>query len=302
MIFIDNKYTRWYYNIINNAKFRTLIGYTEKHHIIPKSCGGSNSKDNLVDLTAKEHFICHLLLVRIVKGNFRYKMAYALNRMLTTNSNNQVRYIPTSRKFEKIRLQISDALKGHPSPMKGRKHSEETKKKLSEIHKGKPSLLKGRSKSEETKKKIAESRKGYKMPDSTKKKLSEFNKGKSYSDDYKKKMSERNKGLGFGRKLSTETKKKISDIHKGKTISDDHKDKIRQRNFERVFTLEQKALIAEKISNAHKGKTISEEHKQKRRLALQNKPIIKCPHCTYEAKDSAALRKWHFENCKFKPD
>lgn len=302
MIFIDNKYTRWYYNIINNAKFRNLTGYTEKHHIIPKSCGGSNSKDNLVALTAKEHFICHLLLVRMVEGNFCYKMAYALNRMLTTNSNNQVRYIPTSRKFEKVRLQISNTLKGHSSPMKGRRHSEETKKKLSEIHKGKSSLLKGRPKSEETKKKMSEARKGYKMPDSTKKKLSEFNKGKSYSDEYKKKMSERNKGLGFSRTLSDETKKKISDIHRGKTISDDHKDKIRQHNLERVFTPEQRELIAEKISKAHKGKKISEEHKQKRRLALQNKPIIKCPHCSYVAKDSAALRKWHFKNCKFKTD
>jgi hypothetical protein len=50
MIFIDNKYTRWYYNIVNNAKSRIPTGYTEKHHIIPKSCGGSNFKDNLAKL------------------------------------------------------------------------------------------------------------------------------------------------------------------------------------------------------------------------------------------------------------
>jgi hypothetical protein len=210
MIFIDNKYTRWYYNIVNCAKLRAITGYTEKHHIIPKSCGGDNSKDNLVRLTAREHFVCHLLLVRMVEGHFRYKMAYALNRMLTTNNNgNQDRYIPTSRKFEKIRLQISNSLKGHSSPMKGRFHSEETKKKISEIHKGKPSALKGRPKSEETKKKISDARKGYKMPDSTKKKLSDANKGKSYSDEYKKKMSERTKGRGAGRKLSEETKAKL---------------------------------------------------------------------------------------------
>ena len=186
MIFIDNKYTRWYYNIVNHAKTRTITGYTEKHHIIPKSCGGGNSKNNLVALTAKEHFICHLLLIRMAEGQFRYKMAYALNRMLTTNNNgNQDRYIPTSRKFEKIRLQISNSLKGHSSPMKGRFHSDETKKKISDA------------------------RKGYKMPDSTKKKLSDANKGKSYSDEYKQKMSERTKGRGAGRKLSEETKAKL---------------------------------------------------------------------------------------------
>ena len=210
MIFIANKYTRWYYNIVNRAKTRMIIGYTEKHHIIPKSCGGDNSKENLVVLTAREHFVCHLLLVRMVEGQFRYKMAYALNRMLTTNNNgNQDRYIPTSRKFEKIRLQISNSLKGHSSPMKGRFHSEETKKKISKIHKGKPSALKGRPKSEETKKKMSDARKGYKMSDSTKKKLSDANKGKSYSDEYKKKMSERTKGRGAGRKLSEETKAKL---------------------------------------------------------------------------------------------
>ncbi len=221
MIFIDNKYTRWYYNIVNTAKSRTITGYTEKHHIIPKSCGGDNSKTNLVKLTAKEHFICHLLLIRMVEGQFRYKMAYALNRMLTTNNNgNQDRYIPTSRKFEKIRLQISNSLKGHSSPMKGRSHSEETKKKISEIHKGKPSALKGRPKSEETKKKISEARTGYKMPDSTKKKLSEFNKGKTYSDEYKKKMSERTKGRGAGRKLSEETKAKLKAVWANRKLID----------------------------------------------------------------------------------
>jgi hypothetical protein len=208
MIFINNKYTRWYYNIVTNAGSRISEGYTEKHHIIPKSCGGSNLKENLVKLTPKEHFICHLLLIRMTEGQFRYKMAYALNRMLTTNGK-QDRYIPTSRKFKKIRLQISNSLKGHSSPMKGRSHSEESKKKMSEIRKGRPSALKGRPKSEETKKKISEARTGYKMPDSTKKKLSDANKGKSYSDEYKRKMSEKTKGRGAGRTLSEETKAKL---------------------------------------------------------------------------------------------
>jgi len=36
--------------------------YYEKHHIVPKSLGGSNSTKNLILLTAKEHFIAHLLL------------------------------------------------------------------------------------------------------------------------------------------------------------------------------------------------------------------------------------------------
>lgn len=39
--------------------------YYENHHIIPRSLNGSNSSENLVLLTAREHFICHWLLVKI---------------------------------------------------------------------------------------------------------------------------------------------------------------------------------------------------------------------------------------------
>jgi len=79
-MYLQNKYTAWYYNIINYAKSRTLLPdvYTEKHHIIPKSLGGDNSKDNLVKLTAKEHFICHLLLPKMVEINVQKKMIFAL--------------------------------------------------------------------------------------------------------------------------------------------------------------------------------------------------------------------------------
>jgi hypothetical protein len=79
MLFSDNKYTRTYYRIVQRAQSRTLPkdSYKERHHIIPRSLGGSNSKDNLVDLTAREHFICHLLLTKMVTGPAKYKMASA---------------------------------------------------------------------------------------------------------------------------------------------------------------------------------------------------------------------------------
>ena len=46
--FLPNKYTKWYYNIITSAKSTLTEGYTEKHHILPKSLGGDNSTNNLV--------------------------------------------------------------------------------------------------------------------------------------------------------------------------------------------------------------------------------------------------------------
>jgi len=82
MIFIDNKYTKWYFSIVSNAELKkTNSDYTEKHHIIPKSLGGVNDNSNLAILTAREHFVCHWLLTKMTTGVSKRKMFYALNCM-----------------------------------------------------------------------------------------------------------------------------------------------------------------------------------------------------------------------------
>ena len=120
MIFIDNKYTRCYYSIISNAQSRVLSNevYTERHHIIPKSLGGNNSKNNLVKLTAREHFICHLLLIKMTNGNDKMKMAKAAF-MFATSSSNQSRYKINSRWYESLKLKSSNARRNVQSPFKG---------------------------------------------------------------------------------------------------------------------------------------------------------------------------------------
>jgi hypothetical protein len=72
-------YIKQYNNIISNAKQQNRskkLGYFEKHHIIPKSLGGDNSKENLVLLTAKEHFTCHHLLTKIHPSAASLKFAF----------------------------------------------------------------------------------------------------------------------------------------------------------------------------------------------------------------------------------
>ena len=49
-------YKKIHDKIIERAKNRKLEGYVEKHHIIPKCMNGTNEPNNLVDLTAREHF------------------------------------------------------------------------------------------------------------------------------------------------------------------------------------------------------------------------------------------------------
>ncbi len=58
-------YLKIYNSLVNRARNRFLTGYTERHHIIPRCMGGSDDPNNLVDLTPEEHFLCHILLVKL---------------------------------------------------------------------------------------------------------------------------------------------------------------------------------------------------------------------------------------------
>jgi hypothetical protein len=86
---LTNKYSKLYYKITSNAKQRIAVGYTELHHIVPQSLGGNNDKENLVNLTAREHFICHWLLIKMTEGEDRSKMLYALKGMKAENKHQQ---------------------------------------------------------------------------------------------------------------------------------------------------------------------------------------------------------------------
>lgn len=92
-------YQKIYNQIIDRAKQRKLEGYKEKHHIVPKCIGGSNKKENLVELTAREHFLCHWILTRIYPESS--KLAYAFWFMSHQKTQHQERtYKITSRMYE----------------------------------------------------------------------------------------------------------------------------------------------------------------------------------------------------------
>jgi len=125
-------------SIVTKAQTRNKSseGYKERHHIIPRGMGGTNDATNLVDLAAREHFVCHLLLRKMVEGVNKRKAWMALQAM-TMQAPWQIReYKITARLFEDLRSKMppeSDETrqKKRQSAM-GRKHSEETKKKMSE--------------------------------------------------------------------------------------------------------------------------------------------------------------------------
>ena len=94
---IENKYAKLYNKIIQNRILNPLNKkeiYTENHHIIPVSLGGSDENHNLVRLSAREHFLCHYLLVKCFnyKSQEWFKMVHAFSMMQITGEN-QKRYV-----------------------------------------------------------------------------------------------------------------------------------------------------------------------------------------------------------------
>lgn len=71
-------YKKIYDSLIDRGINRTLTGYKEIHHIIPRCLGGSDEKENLVDLTPEEHYLAHQLLVKIYPGNIKLVKAAAM--------------------------------------------------------------------------------------------------------------------------------------------------------------------------------------------------------------------------------
>lgn len=62
-------YVKIYDNLIDRGKNRSISGYTEQHHIIPRCIGGLDNSENLVNLTPEEHYVAHQLLIRIYPNN-----------------------------------------------------------------------------------------------------------------------------------------------------------------------------------------------------------------------------------------
>lgn len=116
-MFIDNKYAKYYYALVEYRKASPPATgqYTEKHHIIPKSLGGSNDSDNLVVLTGREHYVAHRLLCKMTEGVHNQKMWMALHRMIHGKLSPAV----TSREYAYFREQWSQLASEHHPSKKG---------------------------------------------------------------------------------------------------------------------------------------------------------------------------------------
>ena len=185
MEFIDNKYTKWYFTLVHSRCFRTLdeATYTESHHIIPKSLGGSNTPDNLVKLTAREHFIAHWLLTKMCSGQQKAKMCYAFFSMSFDNGNTNRNY--SSRYHEMCKMYLAKANKLR-EPNKGYKWKDTSN--LSKAKIGNKNML-GKRHSDSAKALMSLAHTGKVLSDSTKFKMSESKLGVTKSVETKVNMS-----------------------------------------------------------------------------------------------------------------
>lgn len=105
-------YQEIYDKIIKRRIKNPLDTYTEKHHIAPRSLGGSDKRENLVKLSAREHYICHLLLTKIYSSGIEHdKMIYAFMMMCNAKSELQKRdFKNNSRLYEKRKLEFSQIM------------------------------------------------------------------------------------------------------------------------------------------------------------------------------------------------
>jgi hypothetical protein len=205
-----NKYEKWYKNITDRGQTRITNERTESHHIVPKCLGGTDNKNNLTNVTLREHFICHWLLTKIYYGKERHQLLKALWMMKAENQN-QSRYKTkiTSRVYatlreEYIKLQ-SIKVTGKGNGFYGKTHTPEAREKIRQKNLG-------NKLTPEQHARLVANTKGKKKPPIT--------------DEHRAKLSAAKRGKNnnrYGVEVSEETRKRIGDKIRGRKQTEEEK-------------------------------------------------------------------------------
>ena len=202
--------------------------YLESHHILPRCLYPQYAKEsqNLVLLTAREHFVAHYYLIHMFNSK---DLDYAYWRMCTDKRGRQITADEYELGKQRAALRSSEL-------NKGKCMTPETKQKLSDS-------LKGRKHSEETKKKIGEKHKGQHLSEQQKRHLSEIKTGlpgTPWTEQQKQKLRDQRMGEGnpmynkINKNFMTdeayaEYKTHLSQSLKGHPVSEETKEKIRKK-------------------------------------------------------------------------
>jgi hypothetical protein len=290
-------YFRIYKELILRAKEReTVEGYKEIHHIIPRAFSGTDDPSNLVELTAREHFIAHRLLAKIFPNSCMVHVVWYL-----MNTKNELIGQITSRVYETLKNEHSKRIS---TILKGRIVSKETCEKLSKI---KQEIEKRRKELG-----IPHPLEGIKRTKETCEKLSKIHKGKVISEEQKKKISDKISGElngMFGKTHTEEARKKISEGNKqqvecpfcGKIGGIAIMQRWHFDNCKLSPTYVPPKKMKRKSPTEETRKKISEANLGKK-SPLKGKKLkadTVCPHCG-KIGPASQMRQWHFDNCKHK--
>lgn len=318
----ESKYSRWYEALITKAQNRTIEGYVESHHIIPRSFGGNDSKANLVKLTAREHYIAHALLWKMkFAGVHGSKMAFAfntfINKMTTEVRGVHHTYTISSRMYETFRKEYSRLLKEkyarEGGTWVGRKHTEESKRKIGE-----------KSKLKEFKRGPENPQWGKKQNVSPEGKAAQLAAIRANWDNpvwkqqllEKRKESNKRPEVIAARKAASDARigvkrdpaaiEKSASKRRGKKglelFSAQALANIREGNKNKVYTPEGKTR---QIENSRKigqrPKSDSFKQKMSQRMKGIKRPTVMCEYCGKECV-LCNYNRWHGNNCKLKID
>lgn len=252
-------YSAHYNRLIGRARHRTITGYKERHHILPRCMGGMDVPDNLVDLTPEEHFVAHQLLVRMYPKNASLVHAALLMAKRATGN----------KAFGWLRRRKAQAMLGH-------KMLPKTRESLAAANRGNKYVL-GKKHSPETRAKMVVAQRGKPKSFNHREKLSISHIGKKLSSEHRAKVSAsligNKRTLGY--KASPETRAKMSATRRGKLrgqMSAETRLKISIAKIGKIRSAESRA----KQSLSTRGKPKSPEHREKlaahlRALAMRRK-------------------------------
>lgn len=204
-------YQKIYNNLIDRAKKRDIEGYFENHHIVPRCLGGTDFNENIVSLYPEEHYLAHLLLCKINKGNSKLLYA-AMNMTSGSMTNNGKR---NNKVYGWLRRRYAESMSGDKNPNRRNPNiqKEAAKKRI------------GQKRTVETKVKMSLAQKGRKFTEEHKLKLAEAAKNRPpISSETRKKLSEKSKGrIGpwAGKKQPVEVVAKRADSIRGRKDTDE---------------------------------------------------------------------------------
>lgn len=330
---IENKYSRWYEQLIQKAGNRILDKgiYTEGHHIIPKSWGGPDIKSNIVRLLPREHYIAHALLWKMyVPQQYHIKMTHAFNAMsiMKNGSYNKPGYRISSRLFEIVRLERIEylkTLKGPLNPSWGKKPNispEGKAKKLATMKSNwnnplwKERVLEKRKKANKrpeviaARKAASDARRGIKRDPAVIEKYAGKNRGKKAHEFFSPQALA---NIAEGRKhrvFTPEGKAKLIETARAngkRPKSEEHKRKISESNKKHDrwwlkgennpnYGNKWSEEQKQAMSEKKKGTKFTAEQVEKKRLAR----LASSKHCEHCGKflDLTNYKRWHGPNCK----